>query len=369
MRILVWGTGNVSDENFFYLQKISLFKGVKIVCFIDNDAGKWGKFFHDIPIIKPDQVKEQEYDAVTIWVKDTKNEIKEQIINELHIADSKIIDIFAQYKKQLRENTKYADDLEAEEFLSILESKYWLDIYNYKRKTNNVLKEVFFDKESGLHYIFFEEKRMYLKRSYSNFIVKNDKKYVWNFWGEQDPNSPHLYESENIKVENGDILVDAGACEGNFSLHNINKVSKVYIIESDKEWVEALRHTFADYKDKVILCDKYLSINDGTDRICLDTVVKEAVNFIKMDIEGEETNALLGAERLFEQSDTLKCAICAYHRHNDEDKIKNIMQKHNMIIENSKGYMLFLGDKYVFENPELRRGIIRGVRLKRNEGK
>lgn len=77
---------------------------------------------------------------------------------------------------------------------------------------------------------------------------ENGKRYATNFWFEQDKNSPHLYESGDYYVREGDVIVDAGACEGNFTLHNIDKVSKVYVIECNEEWLEALKWILREKK-------------------------------------------------------------------------------------------------------------------------
>ena len=81
-----------------------------------------------------------------------------------------------------------------------------------------------------------------------------------------------------------------------------------------------------------------------------------------MDIEGEEVNALKGANRILSENHSLKCAICSYHRHGDEQTIKKILESHGFKTEFSKGYMLFIHDRYVLQNPELRRGIVRGIK-------
>ncbi len=121
-----------------------------------------------------------------------------------------------------------------------------------------------------------------------------------------------------------------------------------------------MHYTFLPYKDKTVLCNKFLSNNDSDKTICLDTLIGENVNFIKMDIEGEEVNALKGAGRILEKSPSLKCAVCSYHCHGDEQKIKQILHEHGFTTEVSKGYMLFLHDRSLMNSPELRRGVVRG---------
>ena len=132
------------------------------------------------------------------------------------------------------------------------------------------------------------------------------------------------------------------------------------MIECDKGWMEALRYTFGPYKDKVVFCEKFLSNTDSENTARLDTLVKEPVDFIKMDIEGEEIRALEGGRGLLSNSGHMKCAICAYHRHGDEEKIKEMLGGMGFETSISKGYMLFLYSDDVLKEPELRRGIIRG---------
>lgn len=144
---------------------------------------------------------------------------------------------------------KNTSDDEICKIINKIKNDAQLSVYYFdKVDDRKILHEVYYDKEVDLHFIYFEEKKMYLKRSYKNYINKKGKLYVGNVWGEQDFNSPHLYECGDISVKDGDVIVDAGVCEGNFSLHNIEKARKIYLIECDKEWIEALQYTFFPYK-------------------------------------------------------------------------------------------------------------------------
>lgn len=357
-KYLIWGTGNKSEKNFKGFLLASLNRNIEIVGFIDSNPDKHNNMFHDINIYAPTIINQLDYDFIDIWVVDGYEDIKKQI-NAMGISDKKIKPVFQLFVQAL--NDKYADtsDVEIQSFLEIMKQKKQPCVYAYHPMKQDELREAFYDEEKGLYYVEFEKKRLYLAKDY-RFKVNNGKKYVCDLWQEQDLNSPHLYEEDEVIVEEGDIVVDAGVCEGNFSLHNIDKISKLYLIECDMGWVEALKATFEPYKDKVVFCNKFLSDRDTDTTVTLNSLVKEPINFIKMDIEGEEVNALKGSDKVFAGSSDIKCSICAYHRHGDEENIKTILWEYGLKTLTSKGYMLFIYDDEVWKNPELRRGIVRG---------
>lgn len=362
-KYIIWGTGNDASMFHYWISGMDILKNNKILCFVDNDEKKQG-MFKGKPVIAPSDICKYEYDYISIWSTKYEKEIREQITKELNIPDSKIRDIFSPYKQQLYSKYSGSDDPEISDVFKKMRKKQGLDVFYFDRENDGKKwNEAYYDTNAGLYYILFEGKRMYLKRSYGYFKEFNGKRYVGDMWGEQDPNSPHLYEAGKIIAEQDDILVDAGVCEGNFTLHNIDKIKKAYLVECDKGWIEALEYTFRPYKNKIQYCNKFLSDHDSDETICLDTLVDDVVNFIKMDIEGEEVKALTGAKRVLEESNFLKCAICSYHRHGDEQKIKQILHSYGFHTEVSKGYMLFASDSYVQKNPELRRGIVRGRKI------
>lgn len=62
--------------------------------------------------------------------------------------------------------------------------------------------------------------------------------------------------------------------------------------------------------------------------VSLDTDIEKPVTFIKMDIEGEEGNAIAGAERHIKNEKPV-CAICVYHKIQDIWSIPLQMKKIN----------------------------------------
>lgn len=121
--------------------------------------------------------------------------------------------------------------------------------------------EVFLDEKLGLRYVLPDNKRLYFKRSFSD----SDIQWAYNMLKmEQDVASPHRYLTADFQVDNGDVVVDAGAADGNFSLSVVEKAGAIYIFETESEWIEALEATFAPWKEKVHIVNKFISnVNDA----------------------------------------------------------------------------------------------------------
>lgn len=361
-RYLIFGTGSASSRNYKLVSRIPALNDCKIVGFLDNNSSKWNTEFEGVKVFSPNEIKNLEYDYICIW-SSFENEIREQLKRDFNIGEDKIKNIFQPFYEQLIDKYKDTDDEEIKVYLEKISNKSYLNMFYFEEAIPEKKYEVYIDNDNGFPYVVFENKRMYLKKDYP-MILKNGKRYASDFWYEQDVNSPHLYESGKIVVKDGDILVDAGVCEGNFSLHNIDKVSKVYLIECDTDWMEALKLTFEPYKDKVVFCDKFLSDETTEEKITIDDLVNEDENvgFLKMDIEGEEIKALKGAKRILREGLDIRMSICSYHKTGDKDGIIEILNKNNINTECSNGYMLFFDDDDLLKNPELRRGIVRGYR-------
>ena len=154
--------------------------------------------------------------------------------------------------------------------------------------------------------------------------------------------------------------MDAGVAEGIFVLPVIDKIKHAYLFETDVEWIEALNATFADYKDKVTIVNKFIANKDDAMNIKLDTFFKDGakIDFIKIDVDGAEQELLNGAKEILARKEPLKIAICTYHNQNDEMDFTKMLNQYNFKTTLSNNYMLFYLDKN-FREPYLRRGIIR----------
>ncbi len=228
--------------------------------------------------------------------------------------------------------------------------------YKWTLKYENYVPEVFFDESCGLFYAIYLGKKLYFPKSYS----KN--KVIWGIRSilkEQDIQSPHLYLTGQFQVDNNSIVVDAGVAEGNFALSVVERAKRLYLIECDPAWIEALMYTFAPWKEKVIFVSKFLTGNDSENSVKIDSLVPidPLENyFIKMDIEGFERESLMGMKNLVRECRNIKMNICTYHHLEDLQAIETIIHDYGFKWEVSDGYLLYFQDN---EAPSFRKALIR----------
>lgn len=217
------------------------------------------------------------------------------------------------------------------------------------------------DDKYDMPYVWFEGKRIYYPRN-KRFGVADGRQCVMGLEYEQQPGSPHTYITDNHNIKEGDVVIDAGVCEGNFAIKYIDIVSKIYLVECNPDWIFQLQLTFKDYIDKVVIVQKFLSDKNDSNNITIDEIIKDKkVDFIKMDIEGAEVSALRGAKSTFENN-SVKCSICSYHRHDVEKNIREILNSYGDTTEVLNGHMIFHCDSERFKWSELRKGIVFGER-------
>lgn len=229
--------------------------------------------------------------------------------------------------------------------------------YSFQDQYHPDVVKVFYDKTKGLRYVLMDGKKLYFKKRWS---TKRIKKAYSILLKEQDIQSPHRYLNEQFQFNEGDVLVDAGTAEGNFALSLVEKASRLFLFEPDKEWIEPLQATFAPWKEKVTIINKFVADTANSKQITLDNIISpiETEIFLKADVEGAELKLLKGATKLLSQQKPFKIAICTYHREQDEKEISKFLAKYNFKISFSEGYMLPIFDKKM-RSPFFRRGLIR----------
>lgn len=233
-------------------------------------------------------------------------------------------------------------------------------IFSFPYDENPYPTEIAFEQQKNMFYFVQNGIRLYLPYEKYNTIEKVEH-YVYGLLVEQDSRSPHCYLNDRMAVKENSVIIDAGTAEGNFAASVIQTCQKIYFVECDKEYIKALKISFHDYLDKIVFVEKFLDGYDDETHITIDTLLNgEEVNYIKMDIEGCEPDALRGASHTLTHAKELKCNICSYHHLEDEERICEILSEYDMEITHTPGYMFLWADK---EHPSYpRRGLVQAIK-------
>lgn len=238
-------------------------------------------------------------------------------------------------------------------------------IFPYRKIKNIEHVATAMDSDLQMPYVIHNGKRLYFP---SQMTLENVaglyRNYIENeciLGGGYREKEPHKYESEHIKVEDGDVLLDIGCAEALFALDHIEKARKVYLIESDPYWIDALNATFKPYSEKVTIVRKFISGKDSENAITLKTLLQNDESdslFIKMDIEGYEHMVLESSIEFLTDKKKVKIACCTYHRAKDFDELSALLASNGFRTEASDGYMIFpFGGE--LQPPYFRKGVLR----------
>ena len=170
------------------------------------------------------------------------------------------------------------------------------------------------------------------------------------------------YTSEHVKIEKGDVVIDAGANMGLFSIFSSYHGARMtYAFEPQKQAVELLKKNIVlnsmMSNIKIIeygLSDKeeaikmnfnsefhaaasiVMSFNGGEtetincvplDKWAEDNSISQ-IDFIKADIEGAERLLLMGAQKILAKQ-APKLAICTYHLPDDKEVLTKLILNAN----------------------------------------
>lgn len=365
-KVFFFGTGFCA-KTFLYKVKIALknMGNYEILGFLDNDEKKIGTIFEGYQVYSPNVLSVTPCDLILVFlIEESKFKPVFQQLSKFRPANQ-IQEYTFPLKLLLQKNYCNSDEEQIRDTLNYI-SNHQISVFNQFITSEYTYDEVKWDYKLDLPYIEFatvEGKKvpMYYPRHYE-FVKKDGGLFVVNLLRDQSEGSPHLYVKQNHNIMDGDCIVDAGVCEGNFALKYVGIASHIYMFEIDSQWFEPLNYTFQDYKEKVTIIHK--AVSDETSKISCkidDVVAEKKVDFIKMDIEGAELSALRGAKRTFSTND-IKASICTYHRNGDEANIRLQLENYGYQTTTSNGYMLFLYSEDTWELGDLRRGVVYGQR-------
>lgn len=219
-----------------------------------------------------------------------------------------------------------------------------------------------------------------IKFYWDNSLDTNDLPWLFNevFFDFKD--NPSSYSYDKVFNNKLDWVIDAGACEGFFSLLSSKlNIKKIIALEPNPILISSLKKTFEinynnasefltlqlglgkneDVKyinfDTKSVCqsmiiDNAIDLNSiavkikSLDNIIEDNGIKNGNGLIKMDVEGYEMEALLGS---FDTLKNLKpkLAIAVYHDLHNANLCKEI------ILNANKSYNVEFRGKYAWESP------------------
>ena len=169
----------------------------------------------------------------------------------------------------------------------------------------------------------------------------------------QESNYSHYFDLDVIQTDREEVFVDLGAYTGDTVLDYLNQFGanqyqKIYCYEITKNSFEVLKNNLSSYPNvsfrrkavadqSGILYVQKSTVDDSANMILasgdqeieattLDEDINEKITLIKMDIEGFEEKAILGARRHI-VNEHPKLLVSVYHNHEDIWKIPKMLKE------------------------------------------
>lgn len=302
-KIFLFGAGYCGENVWNQMEHYA--SSWDIVGFLDNNVEKQGKELRGLTVFSPDVLKEYDLDKVMVFICCL---VTADISRQLHAMGVKNyyafywLDFPAELRVRCKQEDIDADDIE------------WLLNRVADEKSKKIVRSIVQKRRTG----FFD---------YTDLMGKGSEYFIDEFFEKEEP----------------EVFVDGGGYDGDtieeFIEWTKNKYKKIYSFEPQKDKADIIRTKLWRYDGKVELFEKGLydsekelsfcngnavlsgkigeeGANSTIQTINIDSVIKEKVTFIKMDIEGAELKALYGAAQTIRR-DKPKLAICIYHKPED----------------------------------------------------
>ena len=359
-----------------FLSMRAYFDDTKPIVIVSENEQDHGMIYKDLPVISFEKFRTSNLPQICakFFLGTADNKWIETIVTTLIVqfrVDASRIFNLTKAKQHLLNKVlaKYANtkDPEIQDIVRLWQGKNQTNSYGsyiareFMDKPQKIMRD-----DDGFPYIDFFGKKMFFPKDWWQIQKDADgAEIIRDQLMEQHEGSPHIYIDEKFLFSErlkGGVIVDAGVCEGNFALRYVEEAKKVYLVESEEQWQEPLRRTFAPFADKVVFCNKFLGRVDSYTTTTLDNLTKgEPIDFFKADIEGAEIDAVLGAKRTLARSDA-QIALCAYHRQYDEENLRVLLRALGYDVSHSSGYMFFEYDADIAASLDFRRGVVYGRR-------
>ena len=194
------------------------------------------------------------------------------------------------------------------------------------------------DKYSEVYDLLEDEKSKEIFQKVINFKITFDYNFMDGFINDFDK---QYFDKEIVPPIKNIVFVDGGGYVGDTTpniIKNYPDFKKIYLIEPNKLHINIAKRDFGEIKNIEFIncglsnkkstptgelelkqnnCDHHYQANkvDTIDNIC-----KERIDFIKLDIEGAEQDAIDGAKETIKKYKPV-LAICIYHKAEDWYKV------------------------------------------------
>jgi FkbM family methyltransferase len=305
------GIGALGQKLYFQLKK----QNINIDFLLDNH--KSGTVFDGIEILSPSLIDESFKSKTTVIISTFKQELQ---------------------KNELIELTASILSLGFYEVLNIQQAinRFDLDFeYFYIGKFDNKHAEI-----TKVLNLLSDDLSKEIFQSHIDFRMKGDIALLHHYLSQEDQYVPDFFVQHIHSLQKSLRVVDCGACYGDLlhsALQKSINIGEYIAFEPDSKNREILNNTLSQGDIKSIIMplgvgDREINLKfapdegmashfdeNGTELIkivSLDSVIFGKVDWIKMDIEGFEQEALWGASRILE---TYKpsLAISLYHKPDD----------------------------------------------------
>lgn len=165
-KIVIFSTGMDAAVLMRELEQTKEFFHDEVIGVCDNQKEKWHTSFFGVEVLPPDALSKLEYDYVVIATRDYFYEIKNQLIQQYSLLDSKIL-TFTQYLQRINIQYQYARNIASEN--SHIENKFDSDklvVYTAIQGDYDDLKDPLFT-DPHITYVCFTDN-------------KNIKSDIWN---------------------------------------------------------------------------------------------------------------------------------------------------------------------------------------------
>lgn len=318
--VILFGAAILSSHFIKFFQEM----GTQILYLSDNDKNKIGKELHGLKIIDKKTIKKEFGNKIQIIVSSV---YYEEIIKDL---------------KNMGFNNVFSPLL----FFTVYHKKFdllvWNNNINIIFKNKRKIKSVFLslaDQKSKKIFLGIIKFRLTFKTTILSHIIDNQNQY---------------FDKNIIKLSPNEIFLDGGAYDGDtikmFIKKSKNIFNKIYAFEPDDKSFILLNKYINTLSDERIRSfkiglgktkEKLHFTNEGnlqskiTDNgkilvriFPIDNYKNIHFSYIKLDIEGFEKQALLGAKNVIHKYKP-KLAICSYHKIEDLWEVPYMIKKMN----------------------------------------